>query len=94
MKVDVWRISKKRIIIYFTQKAQIILKMYNCCRKRNRNKIVLRLKVVKNKYFFFHKKYAYYKGRLSTIQKRTNLILLKNDYSIYSRRFHSWNNLE
>jgi hypothetical protein len=32
---------------------------------------------------------------LSTIQKRTNLILLKNDYSIYSKNgiiFHSWNN--
>ena len=38
--------SQKRTIIYFTQKAQIILKMYNCCRKINRNKIILQLKVV------------------------------------------------
>ena len=49
MKVDVWRIPKKRTIIYFTQKVPIILKMYICCRKRNRNKIVLRRNVVKNK---------------------------------------------
>ena len=48
MKVDVWRIPKITII-YFTQNATIILKMYCCCRKRNRNKIVLRLYVVENK---------------------------------------------
>ena len=47
MKVDVWRIPKKRIIIYFTQKAQIILKMYICCGKNIIDENILRLKVVK-----------------------------------------------
>jgi hypothetical protein len=41
--------SQKRRIIYFAQKSQIILKMYNCCGKNIIDENILRRNVVKNK---------------------------------------------
>ena len=49
MKVDVWRIHKKRRIIYFAQTAPIILKIYDCCGKNIIDENILRRNVVKNK---------------------------------------------